>query len=173
MVFYHQFLLKCPGCNKEFSGGISKVYGIPVKTGLGPEQARCAKCGQVINTGLVEWQHMSTGQKVRYGILSVINSLVGSFLPGLSIFFFADRFFGLPSQGNLTNRIMLVSFLFFSLLLLCLQILRVELSNRRVDDPPQELIKASFWSWQMNFQMVVMIAGLALFGLGALVYFIK
>lgn len=173
MVFYHQFTLKCPGCNKEIGGGISKVYGIRVKTGLGPEQARCGKCGQIINTGLLEWPHMSTGQKVVYAILSVINSVVGSFMPGLSVFFFADRFFDLPSKGDLTNRIMLVSFLFFSLFLLCLQVLRVELSIRRVDDPTQELVKASFWSWQMNFQMVVMIAGLALFGLGALVYFIK
>ena len=107
MVFYHQFALKCPGCHKEIGGGISKVYGIPVKTGLGPEQVRCAKCGQIIATGLLEWPHMSTGQKVRYGILSVINSAVGSFMPGLSIFFFADRFFELPSQGNLTNQVML------------------------------------------------------------------
>jgi len=173
VVFYHQFTLKCPGCNKEIGGGISKVYGIPVKTGLGPEQARCVKCGQVINTGLLEWPHMSTGQKIRYGILSVINSVVGSFMPGLSVFAFAYRFFGLPSQGNLTNRIMLTSFLVFSMILLCLQVLRVELSNRRVEDPSQEIIKASFWSWQMNFQMVVMIVGLAIFGLGMLVYLIK
>ena len=116
---------------------------------------------------------MSTGQKVRYGILSVINSAVGSFMPGLSIFFFADRFFGLPSQGDQTNRVMLTSFLFFSLLLLCLQVVRVELSNRRVEDPTQEIMKASFWSWQLNFQMVVLLAGLAFFVLGALAFFVR
>jgi hypothetical protein len=173
VVFYQQFALKCPGCNKEIGGGISKVYGIRIKTGLGPEQVRCGKCGQVIETGLLEWQHMSTGQKVCYGILSVINSAVGSFMPGLSIFFFADRFVGLPSQGDVTNRVMLTSFLVFFMILLSLQVLRVEFSNRRVDETTQEIMKASFWSWQLNFQMVVLLAGLALFVLGALAFFIR
>jgi heme/copper-type cytochrome/quinol oxidase subunit 2 len=67
---------------------------------------------------------------------------------------------------------MLTGFLIFTTILLCLQVLRVALSNQRVEDPPQEIIKASFWSWQMNYQMVVIIAGLILFAMGALVYFV-
>jgi hypothetical protein len=49
----------------------------------------------------------------------------------------------------------------------------VELSNRRVEDPTQEIMKASFWSWQLNFQMVVLLAGLAFFVLGALAFFVR
>jgi hypothetical protein len=165
----HLFSMKCPGCDRDFGAGISQVFDIKIKTGLGPEKARCAKCEQVLNTGLLEWQHMSKRQKVRYAILSVFNSVVGSFLPGMSIYFFGARFFGLPVNGNWNFQVMLFSILPFALLLLCLQVLRVELSNRRVDEPNRELSKSSNWSWLFNYQMMVIVAGLILFVLSLLI----
>jgi hypothetical protein len=173
MVFYNTYQTKCPGCGKNFGGGISKVYWIPVKAGLGPEQVRCPKCGQIIATGLIEWQHMTAGQKIRFGILSIINSVVGSFLPALGTFFVIGRFYPLPDSGDLSNRVMLGGVMVYSAILLCCQLMRVELSNRRVEEPGTEPMKASYSNWQTNFQFIILMANLGGLGLMILAMVVK
>lgn len=143
----------CPECNVMYNWHIEKLYRlIKIKTGLGPPLVQCSSCGAHFKTDLQEWYQFSIGQKIRYGILSFILSLIVGFPLALA----SLEIYGRAVQIN--DRFFPDSSLLFFITILCalpmmiLQMVRIELSITRSESNNSSPMSISFWNWQINLQ---------------------
>ena len=152
-------LLNCPGCNKVYNWHIDKLLDKFIATsGLGPQSLKCSSCGVVFSSGLLEWQQMTARGKFRYIYLSIMYSV---FL-GIGFFMAAGAIFGVIEKNtNLANLSIsdfdLILFIFCSSPIIVIQILRVMISNSRLEFSQLEPMTVSFWNWQTNLQFYGMV----------------
>lgn len=169
MVVYSWRKFSCPKCNQPYIWQFEKFfYFIPGKSGLGPSEVQCAVCGEVFSTELREWQNMKPSQKFKYIILSIFYSLFFGFtfsLASLSIFAYANQ---INDPLFPSIKLQLICIVLFSLPIIVIDIIRIELSKHRSETSFQEPMKVSFWTWQTNPQIYGIIINL----LNFLIFFI-
>jgi hypothetical protein len=64
-------IVSCPKCGWAFGG---RIHGLD--SGLGPTAFRCAKCGNVMDSGRDEWPRLGTGRRVRYVVVSIVYAVI-------------------------------------------------------------------------------------------------
>ncbi len=169
MLAYSWRFHKCPECNTTYNWKFEKLYMLfRVGSGLGPPIIQCAKCGHQFDSGLKEWKFMNAAQKLRYGIWSLIYSAVIGFSlaeAGLLLYgqvaHIRDRFY---PEWNLT----IFASLVVAMVVVFLQLIRIELSHSRTESPDPAPMEASFWNWQINLQFL----GLMMIGFVWISFFI-
>lgn len=131
---------------------IKILFFMKGNTGLGPNAIRCAGCGEVINTGNVEWADMKTGPKIYLWILTVLYSLLLGFMMAIPILSFVGKVMEVTDRNYPSTLLWISVAIFFALPLVFLQYVRIELSLRRTEMNSNEPFIASFFNWQTNFQ---------------------
>lgn len=151
---YSWRLLSCPKCYQPYIWYFEKfLFFIPGKSGLGPSEVQCSKCGEVFNTELREWKNMNASQKCLYIFLSIFYSLILGFTFSLAALSIIDYVNQISDPLFPSNKLLLLCTVLFSLLIIGIDIIRIELSNHRFETPLQEPMKVSFWTWQTNPQI--------------------
>jgi hypothetical protein len=173
-MIYSWRILSCPHCKKKYAWAMETLMVfIKIRSGLGPSQVRCAACGGVFSTGLREWPEMNALQKVRYVILSFLYGLFTAilFTPFATLLL---RMTGSNATEKFDSPYLINCYIIFTALVLLLQLVRIILSNRRVEEVQPERMIVSFWTWHTNLQFYFIIVGLGsmalYFLIGYLIY---
>lgn len=153
MVEYSWQLLRCPKCNMAYRWHINKLFNkIRITSGLGASKIECSRCGEVFDSGLLEWQEMSVTKRIWYLILSVFYGVMLGFFFSLGIFAVIGFVGHITDPHYPSMKLTIPVILIFAFLVLYGQLLRIELSNRRIESSFQQPMKVSFWAWQTNLQ---------------------
>lgn len=150
-------LFRCPKCNTLLFFRIIKIMEVlKGYSGLGPSMIRCAKCGAIVNTGNMEWPHMSVKTKLYLWFLTIVYSLVLGLTLTPVILSLLGSIIGLEENAFITTPIVIVMTMIIGLPFLILQLIRIEASIMRTSNGNNEPHTTSFFNLHTNFQSLGM-----------------
>ena len=158
---YSWRLKSCPSCNKIYKFSYEKFLDFaPATTGMGPVQVQCAHCGEVFDSGLQEWRVLKPAKKLWFTVLSLFYSLILGFVLTLPTLAIIGVLIHNTDRDYPPNRWTIAGMIVFAVVIMGVQLLRIELSIRRSEFDIQKPMRVSFWTWQTNFQVYGMIVTL-------------
>lgn len=150
--------LYCPKCKKAYKWEYYKIAEIVrISSGLGPNMVQCASCNTVFNSGFLEWQKFTITQKIRYGIMSIADTLFIGCSLLVSTMTVLGRF---PQAAHSLSQFfnpIIFFFIIYSIPVIIIQMARVFLSMDRSEVATPEPAKVSFWNWETNLQSYGMV----------------
>jgi hypothetical protein len=146
---------KCQNC-----GFPLEMRLFSVSSGIGPEEINCVKCGEPANTGRMEWADMSSSNKSRFWLVTLLYIFILGLLTGN----FIDQAYQLwnkdPVIVNL--RYEAIPFQIFAVIggiaAVLLQIYRIRDSARRSRRTNHKLTMPEFMlgiQWNLQFKCLV------------------
>lgn len=150
--------LYCPKCKKAYKWEYYKIAEIVrISSGLGPNFVQCASCNTTFISGFLEWRQFTITQKIRYGIMSIADTLFISCSLLIATMTFLEKY---PQAKTWLSQFFNPAIFFFtiySIPIVIIQTARVALSYDRSETENPEPVEVSFWNWETNLQSYGMI----------------
>jgi uncharacterized protein YacL len=145
-MHYRYITAQCSKCKRVLYMKITEIMGaIRVNSGLGPNTVICSSCNNTMTTENREWQQMSTPSRIWYCILSIVYGLIIGFMTTIPIKIADEALF----KRNLPAELVIG---FIVVIVLLIQLFRIQLSNRRMKENQESSKVISFWTWETNLQ---------------------
>jgi len=151
---YGGYMLCCPSCNRMVKIGLAWFGLFPMRSGLGPAEFVCTKCGTMYDSGLQEWSRMDVRRKVNFIFHTLAYAIIGGFFSAALILVIeaAATRPDTPFIENLkVNKLLII----WAGIVLLIQALRVSLSLERTLTEIKPY-PARYTDLQVNLQAWVM-----------------
>ena len=162
-MFVLYFVHRCPHC-KHFVE--AHFFG---RTGLGPAQYICRKCGQPFASRRQEWPQWGGGRRIWYVILSLVYAGVVGFLLMMAS---AIALSALDLSDSVTKTYSRAALFAGAAAVVLLQIFRIRVSIRRAAAPPLPL-RPGFFGLVANLQLQILLGWLVIFAAGLTVSLLR
>jgi predicted RNA-binding Zn-ribbon protein involved in translation (DUF1610 family) len=161
-MFVIYFIHRCPHCRRFVE---AHFFG---RTGLGPAQFECPKCGRTFDSRRREWRDLGGARRAWFVLLSLVYA---GFVGLLAVMATAMVYHALDMPDAVTNLHARAAGVAAGVAVLVLQVLRIRWSTRRAASTTT--FKPGFFGLTANLQFQILLAWLIVFGTGFALSFLR